>query len=363
MSCFGELRLAGAPGGCHTPRKQSGGDALADYRDLIPVNIITGFLGSGKTTLLQRLLASPKLADTAVLINEFGEVSLDHLLLDVVDQETVILESGCVCCTIRGDLADAIRELHSKRERGLIPRFDRLAIETTGLADPAPIVSTLLAEPVIRNHFRLGNVVTTIDAVNAELHLRNNEESVKQAAIADRLVLTKSDLAGTGTLDAVHAALSSLNRTAPVIDVQDDGFDPDDLLASDVYDAEAKAAEVQRWLEREQQDHDTHDHAHQHGGDLQTFALIVDHPVDWTAFGIWLTMLLHRHGEKVLRVKGILNVAGQTTPVIIHGVQHVVHPPAHLEAWPDDDRRSRIVFILRGLDQALIKRSLDAFTH
>ena len=333
---------------------------MADYQSLIPVNVITGFLGSGKTTLLQRLLASPKLANTAVLINEFGEVSLDHLLLDVVDRETVILESGCVCCTIRGDLADAIRELHSKRERGVIPPFDRLAIETTGLADPAPIVSTLLAEPVLRHHFRLGNIVTTVDALNAERHLRNNPESEKQAAIADRLVLTKSDLADISTLEKARAALAALNRTAPVIDVHDEGFDPDDLLASDVYDADARLAEVQRWLAPHDHEHEGQSH---HGDDIETFSLIVDHPVDWTAFGIWLTMLLHRHGEQVLRVKGILNVEGQTTPVIIHGVQHVVHPPAHLDAWPDEDRRSRIVFILRGLDPALLKRSLNVFTR
>ncbi len=329
---------------------------MADYQSLIPVNVITGFLGSGKTTLLQRLLASPKLANTAVLINEFGEVSLDHLLLDVVDRETVILESGCVCCTIRGDLADAMRELHAKRDRGLIAAFDRLAIETTGLADPAPIVSTLMAEPVLRHHYRLGNIVTTIDAVNAALHLRNNEESVKQAAIADRLVLTKTDLADAATIDAAIDALTLLNPAAPIIDVHDGDFDPDDLLASDVYQAGANAKEVQRWLEKQYHDRPGHHHE-----DIQTFSLIVDEPVDWTAFGIWLTMLLHRHGEQVLRVKGILNIAGQSTPVMIHGVQHVVHPPAHLEAWPDDDHRSRIVFIMRGLDPALIKRSLAAF--
>ena len=335
---------------------------MPDYKSLIPVNIITGFLGSGKTTLLQRLLASPKLANTAVLINEFGEVSLDHLLLDIVDQETVILESGCVCCTIRGDLADAIRELHSKRERGVIPRFDRLAIETTGLADPAPIVSTLLAEPVIRNHFRLGNVIATVDVVNAALHLQKNEESRKQAAIADRLVLTKSDIADDKTLDAARSTLFELNASAPIIDARDETFDPDDLMASDLYDDQAKAEEVERWLAHHQ--HEPHDHHHggAHVDDIQTFSLIVDQPIDWTAFGIWLTMLLHRHGEHVLRVKGILNVEGQSTPVIIHGVQHVVHPPAHLDAWPDDDHRSRIVFIMRGLDTALIKRSLAAFS-
>ncbi|MGI9433904.1 MAG: CobW family GTP-binding protein [Geminicoccaceae bacterium] len=338
---------------------------MADYQSLIPVNVITGFLGSGKTTLLQRLLASPKLANTAVLINEFGEVSLDHLLLDVVDRETVILESGCVCCTIRGDLAEAIRELHSKRERGIVPAFDRLAIETTGLADPAPIVSTLLAEPVLRHHFRLGNVITTVDAVNARLHLRNNQESVKQAAVADRLVMTKSDIASLSAVETAKGLLSKLNHVAPIVDVHDETFDPEGLLTSDVYQAESKAAEVRRWLEGEgsqTQDHDhDHDHGSRHGDDIQTFSLIADEPIDWTAFGIWLTMLLHRHGEQVLRVKGILNVAGQSTPVIVHGVQHVIHPPAHLDDWPDDDHRSRIVFIMRGLDPALIKRSLAAF--
>ena len=336
---------------------------MAEYQSLYPVNVITGFLGSGKTTLLQRLLASPKLANTAVLINEFGEVSLDHLMLDMVDQETVILESGCVCCTIRGDLADAIRELHSKRERGLIPAFDRLAIETTGLADPAPIVSTLLAEPVISHHFRLGNIITTIDAINAELHLRNNEESVKQAAIADRLVLTKGDLADAKTVALAKEALAKLNPSAPVIDAQEEPFDPDVLMASDVYDPEAKMAEVARWLAPQQHHGHAHERQSHHSDDIETFSLIVDEPVDWTAFGIWLTMLLHRHGEQVLRVKGILNVEGQATPVIIHGVQHVVHPPAHLDAWPDEDHRSRIVFILRGLDVTLMKRSLTSFLN
>jgi G3E family GTPase len=333
---------------------------MADYQSLIPVNLVTGFLGSGKTTLLQRLLASPKLAYTAVLINEFGEVSLDHLLLDVVDRETVILESGCVCCTIRGDLADAIRALHSKRERGLIPRFDRLALETTGLADPAPIVSTFLAEPVLRHHFRLGNIVATVDALNAERHLGRQAESAKQAAIADRLVLTKTDLATPGEIDRAKRMLQRLNRHAPVIDAQDPAFDPDDLLTSDVYDPKARAAEIQRWLAR---DPGEAEHHHARGHAIKTMTLIVDQPLDWTAFGIWLTMLLHRHGEQVLRVKGILNVEGQARPVVIHGVQHVVHPPAHLDDWPDRDHRSRIVFIFRDLDAASLKRSLDAFNR
>ena len=341
---------------------------VAAYETLIPVNVVTGFLGSGKTTLLNRLLRSPELARTAVLVNEFGEVGLDHLLLEAVDGDTVILQSGCVCCTIRGDLADAIRKLYSRRERGLIPPFDRLAIETTGLADPAPIISTLLAEPVIRHHFRLGNVIATVDAVNGPLHLAQNPESVKQVAVADRIVLTKTDLADEAQLRQLKPALKRLNPTAPVLDAAADPLAPDDLMAADVYDPARKTAEVRRWLDEEvhraaaDRDHGHHD-PNRHDRDIRAFCLTFERPLDWTLFGIWLSMLLHAHGERVLRVKGILNVLGLATPVVIHGVQHVIHPPAHLEAWPSADRRSRIVFIVRGLEQRAIERSLAAFSR
>src|ERR671918_140871 len=219
---------------------------MAEYAALIPVNVVTGFLGSGKTTLLNRLLRSPQLARTAVLVNEFGEVALDHLLLEKVDAATVILQSGCVCCTIRGDLAEAIRALFGRRERGFVPRFDRLAIETTGLADPAPIVATLLAEPVLRHHFRLGNVITTVDAVNGALHLAENPESVKQAAVADRVVLTKTELAEKTRIAELKAALRRLNPTAPMLDAASDPLAPDDLMASDVYDPAQRSAEDRR---------------------------------------------------------------------------------------------------------------------
>jgi G3E family GTPase len=339
---------------------------MADYATLIPVNLITGFLGSGKTTLLNRLLKAPGLANTAVLVNEFGAVGLDHLLLEPVDGETVILQSGCVCCTIRGELADAIRALLSKRERGLVPRFTRVAIETTGLADPAPIVSTLTAEPVLRHHVRLGSIVTTVDAVNGALHLKDNPESLKQVAVADRLVVTKTDLADPDTVRALEAELGRLNPTAPILDAVAGPFAPEALMASDVYDPASKRGEVARWLseaaawDAAHAAHHGHD-PNRHGRDIRAFCLAFDRPLDWTAFGIWLTMLLHAHGRNVLRVKGILNVTGLPTPVVIHGVQHVVHPPAHLDRWPDAERRSRIVFIVRGLEPALIERSLAAF--
>jgi G3E family GTPase len=342
--------------------------SMAEYEALIPVNVVTGFLGSGKTTLLNRLLRSPHLAKTAVLVNEFGEVALDHLLLATVDAETVILQSGCVCCTIRGDLAEAIRALFGRRERGLVPRFDRLALETTGLADPAPIIATLLAEPVLRHHFRLGNVIATIDAVNGARHLAENPESVRQVAIADRIVLTKTELAAATPVGELAAALRRLNPTAPMLDAASDPLAPEDLMASDVYAPARRSAEVRRWLDEEahrtaaENPHQRHD-PNRHDRDIRAFCLTFAEPLDWTGFGIWLTMLLHAHGARVLRVKGILNVAGLAKPVVIHGVQHIIHPPAHLEVWPDADRRSRIVFIVRGLDQRVIERSLAAFNR
>jgi G3E family GTPase len=339
---------------------------MAEYETLLPVNLITGFLGSGKTTLLNRLLKSPALTNTAVLVNEFGEVGLDHLLIEALDTETVILQSGCVCCTIRGDLAGAMRDLFSKRERGLVPRFDRLAIETTGLADPAPIVSTLLAEPVLRHHFRLGNIITTVDALNGALHLAENPEAARQVAVADRLVITKTDLADPDAVAELQAELRRLNPSAPIRDAIRDRCAPDDLMASDVYDPSTKSAEVRHWLDEEAHRVAAQAHRHdrnRHARDIHAFCVAFDHPLDWTAFGIWLTMLLHTHGQSVLRVKGILNVVDVATPVVIHGVQHVVHPPAHLTRWPDGDSRSRIVFIVRGLDQSAIERSLAAFNH
>jgi G3E family GTPase len=341
------------------------------YETLIPVNLITGFLGSGKTTLLNRLLRSPQLANSAVLVNEFGEVGLDHLLLEAVDAETVILQSGCVCCTIRGDLADAMRKLFSKRERGAVPRFERLAIETTGLADPAPIVSTLLAEPMIRHHFRLGNVIATVDAVNGAQHLAENPESVKQAAIADRIVLTKTDLAEAAQVEQLKAALRGLNPTAPFLDAAADPLESEDMVASDVYDPATKSAEVRRWLDQEAHRAAAAGHGHdpnrsdpnRHDRDIRAFCLTFDQPLDWTAFGVWLTMLLHAHGARVLRIKGLLHVRDLPAPVVVHGVQHVIHPPAHLERWPDADRRSRIVFIVRDMDPAAIEASLAAFNR
>jgi len=331
----------------------------------IPVNIITGFLGSGKTTLLQCLLNSDEFADTAVLINEFGEVGLDHHLLEKIDENTLLLQSGCICCTIRGDLKDAIRDLYSRRERGEIPAFRRLVIETTGLADPAPILATITSEPVIRHHFRLGNVITTVDAVNVAMQLRRQPESVKQVAVADRIVLTKTDLAEPDVVVAAEDAVRRINPAVPLVESANAPVDPSLLLAHDIHDDSHKSAEVAHWLEVIPQDA-PHERAHhhdvnRHDARIAAFALVFERPMDWTAFGIWLTMLLQSRGEDVLRVKGILNVTGVATPVVIHGVQHIVHPPVHMKAWPDGDRRSRVIFIVRDITKTEIEQSLSAF--
>ena len=334
---------------------------------LTPVNVLTGFLGSGKTTLLQRLLRSPRMRRTAVLINEFGEIGLDHLLVQQVDESVVLLQSGCICCSIRDDLKSALRGLLSRRERCEIPAFDRVVIETTGLADPGPILYTLLSEPVIRHHFQLGNVITTVDVVNAELHLSRNREGIKQVAAADRLVLTKSDLAEPGQIAAVRNELARLNPSARLWDASEDPLDVDFLL--DVMPSGPSPGRARYRLEDE--------HRREQGGaagkpaaplglrhhtdTVSSFSLILERPIDWTAFGIWLSLLLNRHGDDVLRVKGILYVEGSETPVFINGVQHIVHPPQHLERWPTADHRSRIVFITRGIDQGRLRRSLEAF--
>ena len=327
--------------------------------DFTPVTLVTGFLGSGKTTLLQRLLAEPALCDTAVLINEFGEIGLDHHLLERIDETMVVLQSGCLCCTIRGELAAAIKELHAKRERGSVPPFRRLVIESTGLADPFPILSTVQADPVLRHHFRFGNVITTVDAVNGMRQLDAQPESVKQVAVADRLVLTKTDLAATETARLLVERLRRINPTAPLWRSADRAIDAEALLSRESLDGDEAA---RGWPEDVSPVLHGHAHGNRHGDDIRAVALSWDQPVDWAMFGIWLTMLLHRHGNEVLRVKGILNVAGTETPVAVHGVQHLVHPPTHMNAWPDVDRRSRLVLIVKGLSPATIERSLRSFS-
>jgi G3E family GTPase len=304
----------------------------------LPVTVVTGFLGSGKTTLLSRLLQHPAMGETAVLVNELGEVAFDHHLLRRVDERTVLMASGCVCCTMRSDLSEELRDLLSRRTRREIPAFERVVVETTGVADPAPILYTLLSEPVVRHHFEPEVVITTVDA----LHGLGQPESVKQAALADTLVITKVDLADAGAVRDLRQTLRRLNPVAAIVEASFGDVDPGELLHGHERDP------------RELKIPSGHDEG------LRAFSLVLDKRIDWDAFAIWLTMLLASHGQDVLRVKGFLDVGGNG-PVFLNTVQHVVHPPAHLESWPDDDRRSRLVFIVRGLQQAEVEASLAAF--
>ncbi|MDP2780349.1 GTP-binding protein [Devosia sp.] len=313
------------------------------------INLLTGFLGSGKTTLLQRLLHDPELAGAAVLINEFGEVGLDHHLLDRIDSNVVLMKSGCLCCTVRGEIADALLNLHSLRTRGEVPWFHRIIIETTGLADPYPVLSTIRAHPVLRSHFSAGNVVATLDAVNGHAQLATRQEALHQVAAADSIILTKTDLATADAVNDLKAMVRAINPTATVLDaatagagiIVDLSLAPERLLPAEFLSGSQGGISA-------------------HTQSVQSFSIVTDREIDWTVFGIWLTMLLHKHGDKVLRVKGILNI-GEAKPVAVHGVQRLVHPPVHMSGWPDGDRRSKLVFIMQDLDPALVRRSFEVF--
>jgi G3E family GTPase len=299
--------------------------------------------------LLRRLLADPALKDTAVIINELGEVGIDHLLVERLDDQMVLLSSGCVCCTVRGELAATMRDLHSRRERGLVPPFRRLVIESTGLADPFPVLSTLKADPVLRHHFRAAGVVTTVDAVNGFGQLDRYIESVRQVAVADAIVLTKTDIAEEAVTARLAARLDAINPSASRLSAADAPLDADALLQAGGSGWFKAIAEPSMAMAA-------------HAG-VRAFSIIVDEPLDWTAFGVWLTMLLNRHGARILRVKGILALEGEQLPVAVHGVQHLVHAPTHLSRWPGEDHRSRLVFIVEGIEPDLIRRSFSIFNR
>jgi len=340
-----------------------------------PVSVITGFLGSGKTTLLNRLLRADGMADSAVIINEFGEIGLDHLLVERLDGEVAVMANGCICCTVRSDLEETLRMLLARRDAGEVPHFARVLIETTGLADPAPVVQLLLANPLVSHFVRLDAVVVTVDAVNAMRQLDEHAEAVKQVAIADRLLLTKADLADAAGIAALSARLAALNPAAPILAVAQGVVAPERLFGAALFDPARKTADVQRWLNEAAyaatghgplhdhghhhgHPHDGHGHAHHHHADaghsphdaaIQACCLVFETPLEWDLVSRWLAALRHWRGPDLLRVKGILNVVGEDAPLVVHGVHHVFHPPVRLTGWPDADRRSRLVFITRNL--------------
>jgi G3E family GTPase len=337
----------------------------APYRT--PVTIITGFLGSGKTTLLNRLLQDPACADAAVIINEFGEIALDHLLVATPAESITVLANGCVCCAMRGDLVATLRELYRKRRDETIPRFGRVLVETTGLADPVPILQTLITDAEIAPLFRLDGVATLVDAIHGETQLDNHPEAVKQAALADRLIVTKSDRASVTSVGTLRARLARLNPGADLFLVINGAIEPDRLFGSGVADA-IHATGVARWLNAERypragtlrDEYDGHQHRH-HDSTIHAFCIYRGHPVTAAGLVIWLNLLAGLRGSKLLRVKGLLNVEGK--PVVVHAVQTLIDEPMTLDRWPDADRRSRLVFITRDLPRGEIERTLGALDY
>jgi len=365
---------------------------------LVPVTILTGFLGSGKTTLLRHLLGQPELSRTAVIVNEFGEIGLDHLLVADAKEDIVELNSGCLCCTVRGDLIDTLARLEARRRADGKETFDRIVVETTGLADPAPIIHTLTTHERLAANYRLDGVVTVVDAANGAGTLDRHQESVKQAAMADRLVLSKTDLEeGQAGRQGLEERLRGLNPAADIIAGGPDSVSPRQLFDAGLYDPSTKAPDVARWLREEAyetgpqdgshhdhhhaghdhgHDHDHHhDHHHDHGHDhshdpnrhddrIQAYCIVREEAISSAAFSLFVEILTMNRGPDLLRVKGIVKLAEEPDrPAVVHGVQHIFHPPVWLDAWPDEDRRTKLVFITRDIPRAWIDRLLDALSE
>jgi G3E family GTPase len=368
---------------------------------LIPVTLLTGFLGSGKTTVLNHLVRQPELADALVIINEFGEMALDHHLV-AHSTENIVMEmsSGCMCCTIRGDLIKTLRDITWRFSRNGQKYFQRVLIETTGLADPAPIIHTLMSHPQISSKYRLDGIVAVVDLATGMNSLNQHHEAIKQAAVADTLLLTKADLVTEEQRTELMRRLDGINPAAPRWEVCNGEIAPQKVLKLGLFTADGKSPDVARWLKEEaytsleghnhhdhdhehahdhhdhhhhdhhHHDHHHHDHHHQHAHDhhdvnrhddhIRAFCFTIKEPIPEAAWADWLDLLVLMNGQDILRVKGILNIEGREQPLVVHGVQHIFHPPVPLPAWPSEDRRSRLVFITRDIDRDTIESSLRA---
>ncbi len=352
---------------------------MAQGSPLVPITVLTGFLGSGKTTVLNHLLRQRGLDGTIAIVNEFGEVGIDHLLIETSEERFALLDNGCICCTVRGDLVDTLKSIAARCDAGELPAFSRVLLETTGLADPAPVLHTLMVDEAVGARYRIDGVVVTVDAVNGAGTLSSYTEAVKQVGVADRLLITKTDLADEAKVRELRARLTAINPTADLFAIRDGRVAPAAVLEVGLFQPAARGAEVVAWFERAAAatqshadcvgdgcDHPAHDHHHGHShrhGDVHSFSLLIDGPVEWEPFAQWLDYVASLRGEDLLRFKGIVNVAGKAAPVVVHGVQHVFHPPKDLDGWPTPERVTRLVFIVRDIEQALIERTLCKFAR
>jgi G3E family GTPase len=339
----------------------------------IPVSVLTGFLGSGKTTLLNRLLKDETLTDTAVIVNELGEVGIDHLLVETSNDGLIELAGGCICCTVRGDLVDTLAGLIDGAQTERIKRLSRVVIETTGLADPVPVLLSLMGHPALMQAFRLDGVIATVDTINGETSIEEHEEAARQIAVADRIVLTKTDLEPASEM--LVSTIRRLNPGAPLVDVAKAG--PADLFNCGVYDPASKTADVGRWLrdealhaEQHHGDGHHHDHEHRHGHDhghrhdsIRSFSLTHRAPVPYSSVETFLDLLRTTQGPRLLRMKGVIELAEDPSrPLVVHGVQSMLHPPARLPAWPDGPRGVRLVLIGDGLPETYVRQLFAAIT-
>jgi G3E family GTPase len=329
---------------------------MSKAANTVPVTILTGFLGSGKTTVLNHLLRNPSLADTVVIINEFGAVGLDHLLIEQAIEDAVLLKNGCICCTVRGDIADTLDVLWQRRDAGELPPFRRIAIETTGLADPAPVAHALLAEPGARYACRLDGIVVTVDALHGSVQLDCQPEARRQVAMADRILITKTDLASPGQIVATTTRIAGLNATAPVRYAIAGA-----AAAEDVFDLGPDSTRLSEWLQPMEIPHHGHSHLpFRHGDQIGSVVLRYDRAIRWRSLERWLESVLSLRGDSVLRLKGIVWLQGQTKPVVLQGVHHVLHPPVFLSRPITRDEITRIVLITRGLSAPGLRASFAA---
>jgi G3E family GTPase len=329
----------------------------------IPVTLITGFLGSGKTTLLSRLVRHPDMAGAAVVINEVGEIGIDHDLVTMASENISLLANGCICCSVRTDLQETLRDLFARRHAGEVPDFDRLIIETTGLADPAPVVQTLASDTMLAAQFRLDGLVTLVDAANALQQLAAHDEPAKQIALADRVFITKADLVDEATLRAVQEAAQDLNPRARISTLLHGAVEPAELTGLGLSSARAGPATLSFLGEPLQGEGSGGERTlgprlALHDGSIRTLSMRFHEPFTWAAFSAALELLATLRGPDLLRVKGIVNVDGK--PVVVQGVQHIFHDPVELDRWPSTDTDTRLVFITRGIEAATIRNLLSA---